>query len=252
MKSTATTPAPVATAGAPGVPGAHPTVGACFAAIRAPELYRNFMVHGFVMFPAGMVLCYVATLIDGAAGVASLPQPGLRLALGAAMVGLGGVWVWYVYGFLFLVGHGSPGTHVDGGPTDLVDTGPYTMIRHPSVLGKVLAVAGLGVAWGSPIFLGVFLPILVAYSLVTNRLLQERFCDERFGPAYALYRSRVPMVVPRPAGIRRWRAGQSALTAAERNAPRGHPPGIGTEFLYYLAALAALISIAAGVAAWVA
>lgn len=226
----------------------HPALAACFAAIRAPELYRNFMVHGFIMFPAGMVLCYIATLIDGALGLAPLSNLPLRLAAGGAMVAAGGLWVWYVYGFLFLVGHGSPGTHVDGGPTDLVDTGPYTMIRHPSVLGKVLAVAGLGVAWGSPVFLALFLPVLIAYSLVTNRLLQERFCDERFGPAYALYRSRVPMVLPRPAGIRRWLRGEPALTPAEHNAPRGHPPGIGTEFLYYLGALAGLIALSGSIA----
>ena len=234
----------------PAAQAAHPAPGACFGAITAPELYRNFMVHGFVMFPAGMVLCYVATLIDGALGIAPLGQPDLRLAVGAAMVALGGLWVWFVYGFLFLVGHGSPGTHVDGGPTDLVDTGPYTMIRHPSVLGKVLAVAGLGVAWGSPIFLQAFLPVLIAYSVVTNRLLQERFCDERFGPAYAIYRRRVPMLVPRPAGVLRWLKGEPALTQAERNAPRGHPPGIATEFLYYLGALAGLIGLAGGIAWW--
>ena len=230
---------------------ALPALRACFAAIRAPELYRNFLVHGFIMFPAGMVLCYIATRIDAAVGLAALESPGLRLGAGLAMVAMGGLWVWYVYGYLFLVGHGSPGTHVDGGPTDLVDTGPYTMIRHPSVLGKVLAVAGLGVAWGSPVFLAGFLPVLIAYSLVTNRLLQERFCDERFGPAYALYRSRVPMVLPRPAGLRRWVQGEPALTDEERNAPRGHPPGIGTEFLYYLGALAGLIALSAGIASLV-
>ena len=227
----------------------HPQAGACFGAIRAPELYRNFLVHGFVMFPAGMVLCYIATLIDGFVGFEPLPSALVRLAVGGLMVAAGGLWVWYVYGFLYLVGHGSPGTHVDGGPTDLVDTGPYTMIRHPSVVGKVLAVAGLGVAWGSPVFLVGFLPVLVAYSVVTNRLLQERFCDERFGPAYALYRTRVPMLVPRPAGIQRWLRGEAALSPAERNAPRGHPPGVGTELMYYLVMLAGLIGAAAGVAA---
>ena len=143
MKPTADSMAPPLSGGPT---DSHPQAGACFGAIRAPELYRNFLVHGFVMFPAGMVLCYIATLIDGFVGFEPLPSALVRLAVGGLMVAAGGLWVWYVYGFLYLVGHGSPGTHVDGGPTDLVDTGPYTMIRHPSVVGKVLAVAGLGVA----------------------------------------------------------------------------------------------------------
>ena len=37
---------------------------------------------------------------------------------------------------LFHVGQGSPGSHLDGGPRNLVDTGPYTVLRHPSVLGN--------------------------------------------------------------------------------------------------------------------
>jgi protein-S-isoprenylcysteine O-methyltransferase Ste14 len=234
-------------------PQAKPTAGppgvaACFRAIRAPELYRNFAVHLFIMFPAGMMLCLLATVIDAALGIDTLGLPALRIAAGAGLIGVGGLWVWYVYGYLFLVGHGSPGTHVDGGPTHLVDTGPYTMIRHPSVLGKVAAVAGLGVAWGSPTFLLGFLPVLIVYSVVTNRLLQERFCDERFGAAYPLYRSRVPMLIPRPSGVSRWLAGRPALTPAEHNTPHGHPPTISAEFRFYLGALAGLIALAGGVA----
>ena len=32
-----------------------------------------------------------------------------------SMIAVGGLWVWYVYGYLFIAGGGSPGTHVDGG-----------------------------------------------------------------------------------------------------------------------------------------
>ena len=152
-------------------------------------------------------------------------------------------------GYLYLSGGGSPGTHVDGGPTTMVDTGPYTVVRHPSVLGKLLGVVGLGLVWGSPAFLAGFVPVLVVYSLVTNRWLQERFCDERFGERYQTYRSRVPMLFPRPAGVRRWLRDEAAVPE-ELPAPAAvTPPGIWIEFRGYLVGLVLLIAMFAA-AGW--
>jgi len=224
----------------------RPSFGACLAAIRAPELYRNFAIHLFVMFPAAMVMCFIATRIDGVLGWAPLlPQP-LRIALGGGLVFLGGFWVWYVYGYLYLSGGGSPGTHVDGGPTAMVDTGPYTVVRHPSVLGKLLGVIGLGIAWGSSIFLVAFVPVLVVYSLVTNRYLQERFCDQRFGARYQAYRQVVPMLLPRPAGMLRWIRDEAALGEEDHTLPppaTEHPPGVWGELRWYLVGLVGLITL---------
>lgn len=224
----------------------RPTFGACLAAITAPELYRNFAIHLFVMFPAAMVMCAIAARIDAELGLPALMPWPQRLLVGGAMVGVGGFWVWYVYGYLYLSGGGSPGTHVDGGPTAMVDTGPYTMVRHPSVLGKLMGVAGLGVAWGSLVFLVGFVPVLVAYSLVTNRWLQERFCDQRFGARYQAYRQVVPMLLPRPAGLRRWLKDEAALGEDDHLLPppaNSHPPGVWGELRWYLVGLAALVGL---------
>ncbi|MBN1337189.1 MAG: isoprenylcysteine carboxylmethyltransferase family protein [Deltaproteobacteria bacterium] len=219
----------------------RPSPGACFGAIRHPELYRNFAIHVFVMLPAALVMAWIGTRVDAALGLGrflSWPASGL---LGLLLVAVGGVWVWYVYGYLFLSGGGSPGTHVDGGPTWLVDTGPYTVIRHPSVLGKLAGVAGLGVAFGSPSFLLGFVPILVVYSLVTNRWLQERHCDARFGEAYQVYRERVPMLLPRPSGIRRWMRDEAAVGDDTVRAHGASPPAVWYELRWYLVGLALLL-----------
>lgn len=224
----------------------RPSVGACFAAIRAPELYRNFAIHLFVMFPAALLMSWIGAQLDLALGIEPLGILPVRLALGMLSVGVGGVWVWYVYGYLYLSGGGSPGTHVDGGPTAMVDTGPYTMLRHPSVLGKLLGVIGLGVAWGSVTFLLGFVPVLVVYSLITNRYLQERFCDERFGDRYDAYRKVVPMLLPRPAGLHRWIRGEAALGEADEALPspaKEHPPGVAGELQWYLVGLVGLIAL---------
>ncbi len=228
----------------------RPSRGACFAAIRAPELYQNFFIHAFVMFPAAMVMCWLATRVDARLGWAPFLTPASALAIGAACVVVGVTWIWYVYGYLYLSGAGSPGTHVDGGPTTLVDTGPYTVVRHPSVLGKLLAVVGLGVAWRSGVFLAGFLPVLLVYSVVTNRYLQERFCDQRFGLRYAAYREVVPMLVPRPGGIARWLRDEAALAEDAPRASGAVPDGIRSEFPGYLLGLAGLIAFFAALGVW--
>ena len=221
----------------------RPRFPACMAAITRPELYRNFAVHIFVMFPAAIVMCAIAARIDPLLGFRPFLPSLVAWIVGGAAILVGGFWVWYVYGYLYLSGGGSPGTHVDGGPTWLVDTGPYTVIRHPSVLGKLVGVVGLGLAFGSPSFLLGFVPILVIYSLVTNRWLQERHCDSRFGDVYQTYRERVPMLLPRPAGLRRWARGEAAVG---NDAPRAHgqsPPAVWHELRWYLVGLTVLIVI---------
>lgn len=225
----------------------RPGVGACFAAIARPELYRNFAIHVFVMFPAAMVMCAIGAAVDARLGLpAPIPAPASTV-VGIGAIGLAGMWVWYVYGYLYLSGGGSPGTHVDGGPTTLVDTGPYTVVRHPSVLGKLLGVIGLGVVWQSPTFLVGFVPVLVLYSVVTNRYLQERFCDARFGARYQLYRERVPMLVPRPDGIGRWLRDEAAVPEDLPREASAPPAGIWMEFRGYLVGLVLLIALFAGV-----
>jgi protein-S-isoprenylcysteine O-methyltransferase Ste14 len=226
----------------------RPSFSACLGAITAPELYRNFAIHLFVMFPAAVVMCWIGTQVDAALHLDPILAGWPARVLGVSLIGAGGFWVWYVYGYLYLSGGGSPGTHVDGGPTALVDTGPYTAFRHPSVLGKLAGVIGLGIAFQSNVFLIAFVPVLVLYSVVTNRYLQERFCDARFGHRYQVYRERVPMLIPRWSGIMRWARDEAAVPdelPREDNLPQ--PEGIWMEFRGYLIGLGLLIALFAGV-----
>lgn len=225
----------------------RPPPAACLAAITRPELYRNFAIHLFVMFPAAVVMCAIGRQVDAQLGISPFSEGAAPVAAGAAMIATGGLWVWYVYGYLYLSGGGSPGTHVDGGPSTMVDTGPYTAIRHPSVLGKLLGVIGLGVAFASTTFLVGFVPVLVLYSVVTNRWLQERFCEARFGERYRVYRARVPMLLPRPDGLRRWWSDEAAVPEALPGAPVAPPAGIWMEFRGYLVGLVGLIALFAAV-----
>ncbi len=195
----------------PDTSGAPPGFWTCIAQTGNPLVYKNFMIHLFVMIPAAVVMAVFGKEIDRVVGLEPFLAPPWTWLAAAGLFGLGGLIVVYTYGYLTILGRGSPGTHVDGGPRDLVVTGPYTAVRHPSVLGKLSGVIGLGFLTGSTVFTFVIIPLLLIYSLITNRYLQERGCEEKFGEDYARYRAAVPMLVPRIAGIRRFLAGEPAI-----------------------------------------
>ena len=219
----------------------RPTTAKCFQAIQSPALYRNFGIHLFVMFPAAMAMCWLGTQLDSTLGYVAFGTTAWRFPVGGTMVAIGGLWVWYVYGYLFIAGGGSPGTHVDGGPVRLVDTGPYATIRHPSVLGKLLGVIGLGIMWGSPSFLLGFIPVLLTYAIISNRLIQERFCHLRFGAEYTAYCSKVPMLIPTSTSISRWTNDIPVLEEVSSIEEHPQPDGIWHEFRWYLMGLIGLL-----------
>ncbi len=180
-----------------------------------PLVYKNFMIHLFLMIPAAVVMALFGREIDRVLGLESFLSPPWTWIVSAGLFALGGLIVVYTYGYLTLLGEGSPGTHVDGGPRKLVVSGPYTAVRHPSVLGKLSGVVGLGFLSGSTVFTFVIIPLLLIYSLITNRYLQERGCEDKFGGDYQRYREAVPMLIPRVAGIRRFLGGRPAIDLGE-------------------------------------
>jgi protein-S-isoprenylcysteine O-methyltransferase Ste14 len=77
---------------------------------------------------------------------------------------------------------------------ELIDSGPYALVRHPIYTGLLLAIVGSAMArgeWRS------VLAILIAWWALWRKLrLEERWMGERFGEQYAAYRQRVPALVP--------------------------------------------------------
>lgn len=78
---------------------------------------------------------------------------------------------------------------------ELVTTGPYRHIRHPSYLGAVLGMIGFALVFRS----GVGLVLLVPGALLLHARMnaEEALLSEAFGPAYAAYRRRTWRLVPR-------------------------------------------------------
>ncbi len=68
----------------------------------------------------------------------------------------------------------------------LVETGPYRLLRHPSYTGTLLTLLGFGLCFGNWIALAlVAVGPLVAYSY--RIAVEERALRARFGPEYEAY-----------------------------------------------------------------
>ena len=76
-------------------------------------------------------------------------------------------------------------------------SGPYAIVRHPSVIGKLLGIIGLGCLSGSVIFTFAVIPLLFIWSAIYNKFIQERGCLDKFGNDYIEYRKAVGMFIPR-------------------------------------------------------
>ena len=78
---------------------------------------------------------------------------------------------------------------------DLIQTGPYALVRHPiyaSMLGMLLA-AGFCLTWW-PMFLAGLAFFLLGTEIRIHA--EERLLAGRFGETYAAYRARVPAYIP--------------------------------------------------------
>jgi protein-S-isoprenylcysteine O-methyltransferase len=77
----------------------------------------------------------------------------------------------------------------------VVDTGPYHVVRHPSYTGLLLQCAGLGVMLGTA--LSLFVIIVPTFLVLFHRIrVEERVLLANFGNAYAAYTRRTKRLLP--------------------------------------------------------
>ena len=78
----------------------------------------------------------------------------------------------------------------------LVDSGPYAWVRHPQYTAGLTMLLGWFLAWGALYALGFML--LIVGMIYVQAWIEEKFILEvLFGKAYADYRERVGMFLPR-------------------------------------------------------
>lgn len=130
--------------------------------LLGPAGERRFHAHTFGWFLAGLALTVA----------------GLGFAV-AARIWLGGNW---------------SGTVTVKKDHELVQSGPYALVRHPIYTGLLLALIGTAVAidrWRALVAL-----LLLLAGILYKIAVEERFMREQFGDAYARYRARVKALVP--------------------------------------------------------
>lgn len=160
------------------------------------EFYLDMAVFIFVCIPAVLLILFFSLKVDKIFGF----YPFIRIPWNAILFFIfsfsGGIIVWRAYTYLVVVGEGGPCPQL-GGTKKLVTIGPYALVRHPSVIGKLLGIIGLGCLSGSIFFTCIVIPALFIWSIFYNRFIQEKGCVEKFREEYLEYRKRVPMFIPR-------------------------------------------------------
>ncbi len=123
---------------------------------------------------------------------AALPQPDLFAAIGLGLFVLGIVLRWWaivVLGRFFTVDVRIAKDH------QLVETGPFRFLRHPSYTGALLAVVGFALSlrnWAA--LLMIVLPILAAFIRRMN--VEEEALTNALGAHYIAYMRRTKRLLP--------------------------------------------------------
>jgi protein-S-isoprenylcysteine O-methyltransferase Ste14 len=155
----------------------------------------------FVFFAFLMVgIVVAAVLLDARLGIRLRMTDHWSMAAGLPVLALGVALVaWCILTF-----GSAGGTPVPFSPPgEVVARGPYVHTRNPMLTGLFAALAGAALLLRSPMLLFVLLPALIAAATAELKLIEEPELEKRLGAAYADYRRRVPMFLPRPARTRR-------------------------------------------------
>ena len=151
---------------------------------EARDPSRTWMVVGSLV---GIAAAFVL------AGDPHLPGPDwLPVVVGLALMAIGTAlryWSVLTLGRFFTV------TVEVGADHELVDSGPYALLRHPSYTGMLVVYLGIGVALDS--WLSVAAAVVVPTAAVVNRIAhEERMLSEQLGASYVGYQGRTKRLVP--------------------------------------------------------
>lgn len=161
------------------------------------ELMVVAPIYSLGLIPFASYLAYLGTRLDAKLNLPLIfPSPWNFLAM-AVMLLLGGLLLVTSYSYLILEGEGGPVPPYSAKTRRLVTTGPYTYIRHPSIIAKLIGVIGLAFAFNSWCFLCLIIPLLMVWSYFWNSRRQDGDLVKVFGEEYLRYRRDVPMLIPR-------------------------------------------------------
>ena len=92
----------------------------------------------------------------------------------------------------YLAQHGHAAGNSSFEPDRLVDSGPYSCMRHPMHFALLLAPPALAFLLGSLSFLLICAPLEMLLIVVLVKFIEEPGARQKFGDAYRDYQRRVP------------------------------------------------------------
>ncbi len=139
----------------------------------------------FALIPAAAI-----AIVIGYARIGTLPHwlfyPGLALfVLGLALT----VWAYHTLGRFFSLEVQIQNDH------NIVDTGPYRVLRHPGYAGVAVGFLGLGIALQS--WVSVLVLLLATTAAFAYRVhVEEKFLVAELGDDYVRYLARTKRIIP--------------------------------------------------------
>jgi len=127
---------------------------------------------------------------NSAISIASLSIPILHLVISLSLIVIG---AWFGIEGVRETGMELAETHCS--PKKIINTGIYSIVRHPQYFGWILAHIGISVllsVWYSMLFS----PVLVALIYLISKKEEDELIKE-FGKEYEDYKKEVPMLIPR-------------------------------------------------------
>ena len=167
-----------------------------FRVVFKREFYLDILAMIFIAILPVLIGLFFVLRLERLLGFRSFIDSPYNLILFLIFFIPGVIIVWQAYTYLVILGEGSPNPQL-GGTKRLVTIGPYSWVRHPSVIGKLLGIIGVSCLFESVIFTFIVIPILFGCSAFYNRFIQEKGCIKRFGEEYLKYRKTVPMFIPK-------------------------------------------------------
>ena len=155
-----------------------------------PETPSPKSKRSFVMMSVGFTASLLALFTSAALKLVILPD--WSFYLGLAMIGVGiGFREWAI---ITLSRYFSMNLQVKAGQ-EVVDAGPYRLLRHPSYAGLILSTLGIAVAMGSLVGFALVV-VLQAWTLTNRMLVEEEILSSQLGEPYRQYMKRTKRVIP--------------------------------------------------------
>lgn len=142
------------------------------------------------LLPAGLVGAFLAPGILPQANITLSPRLTFYFAIACIWVGVAlRFWAISTLGRFFRTSVVLQTNH------ELIHSGPYRLLRHPSYTGALITMAGIGLAIGN--WLSVLVSVGCMFIAVAVRIrVEERALAERFGAEFAAHKRRTWAVLP--------------------------------------------------------